>query len=485
MTKKLTTKDATTELWNRGELKYKLKGKQKELYDDFREGKNKINVICSSRRMGKSTVLCTLAIEECIRNKCTIKYAAPTKQQVEEILNSVMPPLLEDVPPHLKPEWMEAKKKFVFPNGSQIQIAATENNQIDRLRGGQATLAIVDEAGFATNLNYVIQNILIPAIATTKGKIILCSTPNYEDPNHIFNTEYVKPLEASGKLKKFTIYDAPMLDAEDIASTIEAYGGEDNPRFQCEFLCNIAIDPDSMVIGEFTPEKELDIVKEIPKPVFYDVYTSMDIGFRDLTGVLFAWYDYLNARIVIEDEFVVRGAELTTDFLASNIKQKEASNFRDPKSGLSREPFLRISDNNNLILVNDLYRLHNIGFIPTKKDNKDAQINEVKMLIKNNQIIINPKCKNLLYHLRSAKWNKSRKDFIRLRDMKEDGLVGGHADLLDALIYLARNVIKSKNPYPDGFFIESGPNIFNSNIKPKNKEVSGFMKGVMGIKSKK
>lgn len=483
--KKLTASDAVKELWSRGELKYKLLGKQHEIYDSFKDTKEKVNVICSSRRLGKSHILCTLATEECVKVPGTIiKYAAPTKAQVDEILSIVMRPILADCPPHLMPEWKEAKKRFEFPNGSQIQIAATEKGHIEALRGGQCSLGIVDEAGFASNLDYIVQNILIPAVATTKGRIILCSTPNYEDPQHPFNVDYLAPREAAGTLKKFTIYDAPMLDEEAIADTIEAYGGVDNPRFRCEFLAEICVDLEKMVFPELNPESEQVIVRAVDKPAFYDAYISMDIGFKDLTGVLFSYYDYLQEAIVVLDELVVNGPELTTDFLADAIKAKEKLHFTD-KNLMQITP-RRIADNNNPILLNDLHRLHNLNFIATAKDNKFAQVNEVKLRLRQNKIIIHPRCVNLLYQMKSLKWDKHRKAFMRIRGNKQKGYPASHGDLCDSLIYKVRNVLTTKDPYPNGYFSLQGYNVFDpSGGKNVSKPLQTLMNGIMGIGKKK
>jgi hypothetical protein len=479
---KLSKKEAIKELWYRGSLQYLLKGKQVEIYEALKKRDEDINVICCSRRFGKSFILCVLAVETCLRQKeAVVKYAAPTKVQVEEIVNKVMRPILADCPVHLMPTWMEAKKRFIFPNGSEIQIAATDNGHIENLRGGYSHLCVVDEAGFATDLSYAIDSVLAPTTDTTDGYIILASTPNYKDPQHEFNTEYMLPRQENGTLKKFTIYDSPMITPERLEKIVERYG-LDSAKFRCEYLCEIAYDSDYLVIGEMSPEKEKEIIQEVVKPPFYDAYVSADWGFKDATGILFAYYDFYNSAIVVIDELVVRGKLLTSEYIAEIIKQKEIEHFRCPQTGLQKDPFLRVADNNNPILLNDLYRLHSLLFVPTAKDNKDAQINEVKLRIRSNRLIIHPRCKNLLYHIKSAKWNKNRNGFENLRDNKEQGLIGGHADLLDALIYLVRNVAISKNPFPDDYFHIKGPNVWGS--QPKSG-VGESLKQMLNIKPKK
>jgi hypothetical protein len=356
--KKLSKREAISALWDRGSLQYLLKGAQVQVYEAFKNANEDINVICCSRRFGKSFILCVLAVETCLKiENAVVKFAAPTKIQMEEIATKVMRPILDDAPPHLRPEWKEAKKRFVFPNGSEIQIAATESGNIENLRGGYAHLCLVDEAGFCNDLEYAIENVLSPTTDTTGGKVILASTPNFKDPNHPFNLLYVLPRQDAGTLVKFTIYQSPMISQDRIQSIIDRYG-VDSPRFKTEYLCELSIDPEMQVFSEFV-EKEKDLVRDdFKKPIFYDAYVSMDIGFKDLTVLVLAWFDFQTSTIVIEDEIVISGSEMTTDNLAQMLKIKEAEHFVD-QYGLRKEPTLRVSDNNNLILLNDLYRLQN------------------------------------------------------------------------------------------------------------------------------
>jgi hypothetical protein len=91
-----------------------------------------------------------------------------------------------------------------------------------------------------------------------------------------------------------------------------------------------------------------------------------------------------------------------------------------------------------------LYALHGLLFYPTQKDNKDMQVNALRMAMAERRVIIHPRCKTLINHLKYATWDKSRKTFTRSTD-------GAHYDAVDALIYLLRNIDKNRNPYPSGF----------------------------------
>ena len=161
-----------------------------------------------------------------------------------------------------------------------------------------------------------------------------------------------------------------MLSPEVIEELKEDYPtGDQDPHYRREYLCEIIRDKDSVVIPEFTPEKEQVLVGEWERPPFYDAYTSGDVGFRHLTVYLFAYWDWEKATLVIEDELVMNGPEMTTEALAAGIRKKEEDNFFTIKDDGEKEPkhiYMRVMDN-ELILLNDLNRLHNLSFLATAR----------------------------------------------------------------------------------------------------------------------
>ena len=436
----VSRKEAVQILWKRGILKWKLHDIQKKMYDVINESQDHVITMLCSRRIGKSYELCVLASEICINTpNAVVKYICPRKKMVKTIIGPIMRTIFSDSPKELRPEFKGNDSLYQFPNGSQIQLAGTDNGHAESIRGGFAHLCIVDEAGFCNDLSYVIKSILAPTTDTTNGKIILASTPP-SDPNHEFVTEFIQPAEEKGKLLKYTIYDNPMMTEGKIKKIIERYtNGIHNPEFRREYLCHIIKDIETSVIPEFNDELIGRIVKDWKLPAKYDCYVSMDIGVKDFTVTLFAYYDYLKAKLVICDELVLNGPDLITDKLANLIKKKEIENFTDE---LTKDTFIptRISDNNNLILLNDLNLMHNILFLPTAKDDKQAQLNFARIQLVQEKIIITPNCKTTIAHLKNATWNKSRTSFERKAGF-------GHYDAVDSFLYLVRNVNFNKNPY--------------------------------------
>lgn len=783
-----------------GVLEWKLDATQKKIYDFFKNNESKTTIITASRRLGKSYILTVIAVEKCLQEpKSIVKFIQPEQKMVRMNIKPLMEEVFKDAPPTMRPVFKTQDNIYVFANGSEIQLAGTDNGNHDKLRGGNAHLCLVDEAAFCSDLKYIINSILIPSTTLTKGKIVLSSTPprtqNHEFVKYMemgeqqgngikktiwdavedskdepspritkeivedivknmpngamsdeFRTEYMcvdadtliktkegyKPIESInindlvfthkgnyksvtnifknklGSKEMYKIYssnnegfrvtgdhlvyivkkshygkikfegwqrvDSIQLDTWDrvyfkvpletkpesstlsndlfylsgwfvaeghlatktqqvwfslsrkdpaellsdicqkeFGNNLKLYnirnknksclqyalnskkaksffsafgngaknkkipdfikqgnkqqklefirgllGGDgytrktntgtfrvlatssrtlahdfsellldlqienticfsDRPKttviegrtvnqsglytvnfnakhllqtpnkiikrsyikdnflyskirkiekieYKPEFVydievkddhsyvsshgvfhnCEVIRDGDLTVVPEFTDEAAKDIILEWPRPPFFDSYVSMDIGFKDLTVVLFGYYDFENAVSVIEDEIVIQGPKMTTEFLAEEIARRENRLWTSTITGEFNKPYLRVSDN-NLIVINDLHRLHGLLFLPTKKDNKDAQINDLRMLVSSAQIKINPRCKTLIQHLKSATWNNKRTEFSRSAD-------NGHYDAVDALLYFIRNVDRNKNPYPKGYF---------------------------------
>ena len=451
--------EAIHELFRMGELSWMLRGKQMDIYNHFVNLEDDVGAMLISRRFGKSFVLLLIAVELCIQNPgAVVKYACPKQNMVNKILIPNLRKMFEEAPKDISYEYSSADKVVRFFNGAEIQFAGTDNGNAENLRGGEAALCILDEAAFMDDLSYIIESILLPTTDTTDGKLFLASTPNPKDPEHEFHVNYVYPLEAQGKLIKYTLYDSPMLTPAKIEKIIKRYvGGITNPAFRAEYMVEIPRSSELTVIPEF--REDVHVISDYKIPSYRDFYVAMDVGFRDLTCVLFCFYNFMEATLYVMDEIVVNGPEMTTDYLATLIKNKEDKMFNE------FPPFLRVMDN-DLKLANDLSRLHELYFMPTAKDNKETAVNNVRMWFAQGKIKIHERCTHLIYHTKRAQWDTSggkiRNVFRHLTDAPDGSVRGGHADSLDALIYLVRNINVGHNPYPDGHGERRGFNIFNS-----------------------
>ena len=467
-------------LWRRGNLSWLLDLNQKELYELYYNTTHRVQTWLLARRSGKSYALCVLAIETCLKKPgAIVKFLAPTRVQVNLIIRPLMRKILETCPEDLKPDYKTKDNIFYFPNGSEIQLSGTDGGSAERLRGGDSDLAIVDEAGSCTDLSYCIRDILLPTTLITKGKILLASTPP-EDIEHDF-IRFIEEAEARGSLVVKTIEDNPRIDKREKEDLILELGGPNSEATQRELYCKIIKSTTRTVVPEFTDDKEKEIVQAWPKPPFFSSYVSMDLGYKDWTVVLFAYYDFKEDKVVVEDELVTYGQDMHLHTLGWDIKKTEERIFTDPITNEFMRPKKRVADH-NLVAINEILKATNyqVRFEPAKKDDKHAAINFLRLMVQNNKLIVNPRCKTLVRHLKNAKWaSATNKDtFARCPE-------GSHYDGVDALAYLLRAVDFKLNPFPKGFGLTTrSEDLYNRNIS-KPIENENIYRKILNLKVKK
>lgn len=442
----ITPAQARSILWRQGRIvDFLLDNNQMEIYNSLKQGKGARHTVVAlfSRQTGKSYGLLTIATQECLtRKNITVVFIAPRLKQARKIAKTNMAEILKTCPDDVRPKYNAKEESYYFPStGSTIELAGFNADEVESQRGPKAHLIIVDECGFMTNLKYGLKSVLYPKLNTTKGSMILCSTLPRSQGHEYF--DFIKKAEYNGTLIKKNVLECPRYTKEDIDRFAEEVGGYDSVDFKREYLNIMITDDEYAVIPEATEELMQEIVKELPRPPYYDVYVSMDIGVKDLTVALLGYYDFKKSSVVILDEVILKGKNVTTESIHDSISFKEQMHFG------TKIPYLRVADDNNQILLNDLMSTKNMFFQITRKDQKEAALNNLRVMLAAHRIIIHPRCKTLIFHLKNATWNNRKTSYERSPD-------NGHYDALDALIYFIRNVNFSKNPYPKDYDMPMG-----------------------------
>jgi hypothetical protein len=434
---------AKTILWKRGELSWKLHEAQTKLEAIYQGIKGQLFVGNCSRQWGKSYWAVKKAIETAIRNpRAQIRYGAAFQSDLVDFIIPAFEIILEDSPASVRGS--KVGHYYIFPNGSRIKLVGLDKNP-NGLRGNTLDLIVIDECGFVTNLDYIYKSVIIPAtLHRPNCKIIMISTPP-STPAHSF-VDYCQKAEAEGSYVKLDIYTNPRITVDDIERMAQEMGGKESTTFRRECLCEFVTDSDLQIIPEWNDK----YVQDLPRDefyVYYHKYVGMDLGVKDLTAAIFGYYDFKKAALVLEDEFEMNGPSMNSALLVGEIRKKEKglwNNVEEPKDFNNNPvPFRRVSDNNWPILIQDLSSIHSLPFIETNKDNLEAMINEVRLMVQAGQVIVNPRCKKLIGCLRYGVWDSKKKAFARSN-------VYGHFDHLAALVYLIRNLSKTTNPIPAG-----------------------------------
>ncbi len=425
---------AKVEKWHRADLSYLLHSGQRVIQEKYNEILGQLFVCNIARQFGKSYWCVTKAVEVALaKPHARIKYATAFQTDLVEFILPTFDRVLEDCPEELKPVYKIQGSKWVFPNGSEIKLVGLDKSP-NGLRGNVIDLIVIDEAGFVVSLDYIYRSIIIPAtLHRPDCRIIMVSTPP-ATPAHSFG-EFIQMAELQGSYVKLTIYDNPLITMDDIDRMADAMGGKGSTTFRRECLCELVLDDDLALVREWKDEFAVDIPRD-EFFVYYHKLVGQDLGRKDHTALIFGHYDFRRAALVIEDELTMVGSEWTTVTLKDSVVATEQRLWPDLKT------FRRVSDNNNPHLLTDLSSIHNLHFMPVKKESSlEQMVNRVREWVKDGRILINPRCKMLIGCMKYGIWDLKRKEFARSK-------VYGHFDHFAALMYLLIHTPHHSNPIP-------------------------------------
>lgn len=449
-------------LWRSGNLRYLLNAAQRKVYDLYRKDEadrsmGRIWYLNISRQFGKSYTMCVLALEECLRGKGRqCKYAAPTQKMARAIVFPQMEKILQDCPEDIRPEFRQQDGVYYFRhNGSRLTVAGTDSGNEDKLRGQQAHLAIVDEGGFMPNLFKVVQNVLLPQTTTTKGRLIIATTPPLSAGHYAVELAY--NCKSRGAYAEFTLYENTLLSEEEKKEIIRECGGAESTAFRREYLCEFVTDTDNAVVPEFTQDAESEIVLDYGRPAFFDAYTTLDGGYKDASAALFCFVDYKQCKLVVEEEWtqtralgsdIAKAIQATENALWASSPASWTDEFKRRQRVDAR--LTRTMDVDPMLAAEFLrnHGMHWNAIVKSEEHGsfKLAAVNQLNDFIKQRSIIINPKCTNLIRQMHNATWARSSDGGFKrtyTRNQRD-----GHFDLVDALVYTLRVIDLTHNPFP-------------------------------------
>ena len=479
--------------WNAGELRWKLDPVQRRAVDDVYAGHAKakssmerIHVLEFTRRGGKDFCMSTIAIMEAMRNRRRIRipYAAPTKENCKDIVIPTFEEIFRDCPPELLPyeiknnTFRRSAMELNWDWGAQIQLVGVDLHP-EWLRGTNTHVGIMTEPGFMDGLEHLMKSILLPQLLTSPdGFIVMGSTPPIT-PGHYWSTNVVRDAQLRGMYTKATIFDfKERLGEDQINGLIEATGGLKSTQCRRELFCEHVTEATNMVVPEFADVKaQIVTEKGFDKPPQYrDTYVSLDPGFAHATGAVFGYYDYETALFMIEGCFKTQG--LNSAEVARRVKAREWQlwgrkpqkpsklteaawaaeleairshfypNLREPPTPVVTisngqvytKTYRRVSDTDSRLIA-DMANEHDLLFFATEKTDSEAHMNNFRLNVQRLRYRIHPRCVELITDVEQAVWNKARTKIA-------EGPGGHHYDTLPASVYLNRNILWGRNPFP-------------------------------------
>lgn len=405
-----------------------------------------------TRRFGKTTTTLVREQEDLRQAEGWITlWCEPWKEQARNIVIREMERIQESCPTRLKAKFYRTDSFFEVPQtGSRIYLVGVNEDKGEAARGRTANRIVLDEHGSYREAEYIENEVFRPMLLTTGGEMVKIGTPP-DDLGHFYYTAKAQAVQ-EGRFIQRTIDHVTTISDEEKGRFILAMGGANSPAVRRELYCEPVSDPERLVIPEYNPSLH-DVEDDYERPPFYDGYVGIDLGLSDCNAGLFAYVDFLKRELVIDSEYVANGKN--TAELVSAFRVQEKLSFGTetcrcdlfapvvgPKLCLQHgpQPWLRVGDNEAQQLY-DMQSLHGYTVVATRKDDKLAALNELRLLFGEGRIKIKKRCESLRYQLKVGLWNERRTDFQR-------GDKTGHLDAIDALIYLARNVNWTRNPYP-------------------------------------
>lgn len=437
----LSKDEIIAELWRRGNLFWLLRPEQQIIYNHLRGASGGKYTLYCSRRFGKTHICTLMSMEDALQGPSReVGFAAPKQKQIKRIIMPIMNKLLESCPKDIRPKFDREVSGWVFKNGSIIYASGTDNKNYEDLRGMNLYRGYVDEPGTCDDLDIIVNSILFPQTLTSTrthgAAIVLLGTPSPTPAHPFFFMK--EQCKSQGNYAKMTIMDNSSLDADKREEYIKEAGGRDHHNCRREYFCEDITDTSRAIIPEFTDERADLLTIPEENPPHFSYYGGLDPAYNDFTAYLVGYYNFLGGYYYIRGEKTFH--EATSQTLCAKIKELEAEVFPN------KNPELRVSDTASQVIA-DLNLLHGLEFCPTRKDDKEAQLNNLRVLVGTNKIKFHPDCKVLLRQMKCGIWNRSKTKFERIEGE-------GHFDTIDALIYLIRNIDKFDNPYPGARYTE-------------------------------
>lgn len=475
------SKELNDYCWRNGVLYHLLDSLQQQIYEWWwsPELTERVRVAMIGRRVGKTFTFGCIASEIALRNPGSQQhYAAPTAKQVRDFLIPNFRMIFETAPEGLEPIYNAREGAFLFKNGSKIIVAGCEDmKKAERLRGAYTDCGWIDEAGYNPVLRHVALSILLPMCHNRQGAMVTCYSNAPMSPSHDI-MGMADRAKARGAYYHATIYDSPRYSEEDIALVAEEQGGVDTSDFQREYMANCIVDEESSVIPEWqsrsltfwvpqsdtfrareaTEEDDLQqvhepLIREVPRPQYYDCYTFMDHGFNDILSIVAAYWDFEQGWLVAEGERELHRP--TTDMIAAAVEELEQETwghywkFVAENHGWDRRPYKRVADAERKTLV-DLQGIYGLPFVKAHMEEIHTQVKRLRGLARRGHLVINPRCENLIAHLDAATWNLQRTAFARpSKEPRPGERYFGHFDHVSTLQIAANNIDRNHDPFPN------------------------------------
>ena len=472
--------------WMRGRLRYMCyPGGQTELYDrvhaqpKLHPGTAEPVVALCHRRFGKSHLSALLCVERCLAQPgAEVHFGTDTKKHARQILEEKLFKTFKDMPRFISYRTRDNRYWFrnkYWPKGveSVLVLEGFDYNLGGGMRGDSADLVVADEVREVRHLEYVMKRVIVPMFrGRPNPTVVLCTTPP-DSMDHDFVRVYVKRARESNSLITIPASKNINWTEDDTKLMLKEYETKENLGWRREIECELIADSSKMIVPEWPMVQHECLIEAHPRPAYYAPYVALDMGWKDHSAAVFAYYDFNRNKVVIVDELFVNytPTEDFADMLVDKIKQQFPEHTWEHLSLIADGNALNIADLNRAVdKISDFYVRE------VDKYDRDAGINNMRSGIQAGKVIVEEaNCKQLDNQLLNGGWNEKRTDFARSGTL-------GHCDLIACLVYLYKKIRWGENVSPAG---ETGwmEGVCRSPELPKNPDMIDGVAGVEALKA--
>ena len=406
----------------------------KQFYDKQRDimldcNKFRKIITITSRRTGKTTMNAGLCVFECLTPNSNVAYINLTFTNAVEQIFELIVDYANSIGFSIN---FKSKSEGVirFNNGSRIKITGNSNNsEADKLRGFNCRLAIIDEIGHQRNIDYLVNEILVPQMADyTDSTLLLTGTPS-RVPNH-FSTRI---FNSDNEYKKyhFTMLDNPFSPNPRKLIEEEAANkgmGINTPFIRREYFGEFVSDLEAIVFKDYKTYKELPDLTDF-NPIGINI--GGDYGYKDYNGIVTVIYNKEKAIVLKEDKFNKANV--------SKIIEKMLSHY-DFAVGLNKKygwniPVKIYADYNEESITKELMIKYKVPAFNCYKYDKAYAIEKLAEMSRTGRLLV-PEGGLCADEMEQTLYDRDAKTDAIISELSDDY----HPDILMALLYASRRM---------------------------------------------
>ena len=432
----LTALDASHEREMANDINFALYKLNEDYFQEQRDVLVEINhskkiLVCCSRRAGKSYFCAGAIVKSALKNPGSrIIYINLTfKNAVKQIWDNVIK-ASESVGLQIdKSSKNDGEIEWV--NGSSLRIKGNSNNaEADTLRGeSKVSLVVIDEAFHQKNMEYAINEVIMPFLADLGDKATILCTGT---PPRIPHT-YMEKLWSNDKTWRhyhWTAENNPHIpDFEKFIEEVCKAKGltKDAPFIQREYYGVIgAYDTEAMVFKNYQTYTELPTSFTANR-----IAIGCDWGFSDYNSIITVAYNTQSGEAYVIEEKKFNKA--TVSEIITEVKRS----YEAAKNRFGIDDIQILCDTNEQSITYELYANQHLPAYNAYKYDKASAIAQLSDWLRSGKIKVNANDIYLKDEFERTLYKRDEDDDSILPEIDDDIF---HPDAIMALLYASRTI---------------------------------------------